>query len=110
MNARQKIILIILMVLSLVTSIGFSKEKKVKSMQMINNFGFDTWNFNAPSCKKISKLMVKTFSQCVDQGTSKTKGRFTQYKCKLKNKSEILIYAKKSICKKQYQSMYIEAY
>ena len=87
------------------------KETRVSPQGLINKFGFDSWNLETSRCKAISKAMTKRFKSCINQGTRKTaEGRYTQFKCKRADKSEVLIYQTRHICAQQYHTMYLESF
>jgi hypothetical protein len=87
------------------------KGTRVSPQGLINKYGFDSWNLESSKCRVISKAMIRRFRSCVNQGTRKTaEGRFTQFKCKKADKSEVLIYHSRNVCARQYHSMYLEGF
>jgi len=109
MSSRDIMLLLILI-------LGFSlnsqaKDTYINPQNLINNYGFDSWNIEHSKCQVISKPLLSNFKKCTNQGPRKTAvGRYTQYRCQLKNKKQMLIYKSKTACAKQYHSMYIESF
>jgi len=108
----RKLIQLLILILAINFSLNLCAEEiEVNPKQLINAYGFNTWNLENTSCQSISSEIVKQFKSCLNQGNKKTAyGNYTQYKCTLKNNKQMFLYKNKNICFRQYHSLYIEGF
>ncbi len=113
--STQHIIIMIVLACFLVAPIYsyvYAKDTNIKSINILNKYGFDTWALGNSECKKIKKSLFKHLRKCVAQGKKRTSaGKHTQYKCLFKNKSragEFLIYSSRKVCTQVLNATYLE--
>ncbi len=109
MNNKTRLVHCLLPLLLVFVTDSQAGGRPVKPTALINKFGFDSWNLERTACRPLSRTTVSRFKRCIAQGSRRTvAGNHVQYRCQTHDRTEVLIYQSRKVCRRQHQAMYVE--